>query len=129
MNEIKIYIDNIFSAYKDTEEIQSLKKEMTENMELKYQDFLREGADSDQALGRVIRDFGSLEDLDMELADYKLSSKKKLSKKKVEALKTFAWMITISIYIYTGMVYGLWFINWILFLIMSGLDNIIDAYF
>ncbi|GGM39794.1 hypothetical protein GCM10011351_27420 [Paraliobacillus quinghaiensis] len=63
MNTIINYLDNMFASLPKTEQIQKLKEEMLVNMEDKYNELKNEGKSENEAIGIVISEFGSLEEL------------------------------------------------------------------
>jgi len=67
MEAIKTYLDNVFAAYPQSNEVQALKRDMLANMEEKYI-MLRQGGKSEhEAAYSVIADFGNIEEITAEL--------------------------------------------------------------
>ena len=67
MNTIRNYINAMFSSLPKTPEILRLQAEMMENMEDKYHDLIREGKSEPEAVGIILADIGSAENLKAEL--------------------------------------------------------------
>lgn len=67
MNQIRNYIEAMFSGLPKTREVVEMKLTMLENMEEKFQELLKEGKNENEAIGIVLSDFGSMEELKEEL--------------------------------------------------------------
>ncbi|MDR0984545.1 MAG: permease prefix domain 1-containing protein [Ruminococcus sp.] len=67
METITTYLDNVFAAYEQTEDLLRLKSEMLCNMKEKYAALKEEGISENEAVGRVISDFGSIDEISFEL--------------------------------------------------------------
>ena len=67
MNTIRNYINAMFATLPQTPEILRLQAEMLENMEDKFYDLLREGKSEHEAVGIILADIGSADDLRAEL--------------------------------------------------------------
>ena len=63
MEAIKTYLDNVFAAFPQTERVQAMKQEMLENMVDKYHELKREGMSEHEAIGNVISNFGSIDEI------------------------------------------------------------------
>ncbi|MCL2197394.1 MAG: permease prefix domain 1-containing protein [Defluviitaleaceae bacterium] len=67
MEAIKTYLDNVFSAYPQTSEVQNLRHDMLANMEEKFNALRQGGKSEHEAAYTVIADFGSIEEITTEL--------------------------------------------------------------
>ena len=67
MEAIKTYLDNVFAAYPQTDELQLLKRDMLANMEEKYIALRQGGKSEHEAAYSVIADFGNIEEITTEL--------------------------------------------------------------
>lgn len=67
MNTITDYINSMFRALPDSAEAQRAKSELMATSEEKYRNLLRDGASENEAVGRVIAEFGSIDELAEEL--------------------------------------------------------------
>lgn len=63
MDTIQTYIDSVFANVENTPEMRQLKEEITHNMLDKYEDLIQSGASEHEALGKVIAEFGNIEEL------------------------------------------------------------------
>jgi len=63
MNVIIAYLDSMFSAYPQTPRLLEAKAELQGMMEDAYTNLIAEGHSENEAVGRVIRDFGNLDEL------------------------------------------------------------------
>ncbi|MGX7418675.1 permease prefix domain 1-containing protein [Carnobacterium gallinarum] len=67
MEQIREYIEAIFSSLPKTKEIVELRQNMLENMEDKYNELIESGMNQDEAVGSVIRSIGTAKELKSEL--------------------------------------------------------------
>lgn len=67
METIISYIDNLFRNYPDTPQVQKARQELLGIMEDKYQELKAEGRSEHEAIGIVISEFGSMEEIAFEL--------------------------------------------------------------
>ncbi|CAM3676047.1 permease prefix domain 1-containing protein [Erysipelothrix urinaevulpis] len=63
MKEIKEYVEVMFSTLPQTEEILNAKEEILDSMQFKFEAYLKQGKNNAEAIGLVIGEFGSIEDL------------------------------------------------------------------
>ena len=71
MDAIKTYLDNVFAAYPQSNEVQSLKRDMLANMEEKYAMLRQSGKSEHEAAYSVIPNFGSIEEITAEMSPRK----------------------------------------------------------
>jgi hypothetical protein len=67
METIKNYLDNVFKALPRTKELLQVKRDLLVSMEEKYYDFKEDGLSENEAVGRVIAEFGDIDELIEEL--------------------------------------------------------------
>lgn len=67
METIQNYLDSMFAALPDTEEVRRAKEEILQMMEDKYNELKSTGSTENEAIGIVIKEFGNLEELKEEL--------------------------------------------------------------
>lgn len=67
METIKNYLDSMFSSLPDTPEVRKAREELYQMMEDKYYELKEEGKSEHEAVGTVITEFGSLEEIKEEL--------------------------------------------------------------
>jgi len=63
VNVIVAYLDSMFNAYPQTPRLLEAKAELQAMMEDAYASFIAQGDSENEAVGRVIRDFGNLEEV------------------------------------------------------------------
>ena len=67
METIRTYLDNVFAAFPQTDRVLALKREMLAGMEEKYNALKEEGKSEHEAVGSVIANFGSIDEIVEEL--------------------------------------------------------------
>ena len=67
MEEIKTYLDKMFTGLPATEKVRKAKNELLTMMTDKYKELIAEGKSENEALGTVIMEFGNLNELSEEL--------------------------------------------------------------
>ncbi len=67
METIKNYLDNVFGTLPKTEELLKIKNDLLVNMEEKYRDYKEEGHSENEAVGKVIAEFGDIDEILNEL--------------------------------------------------------------
>ncbi len=67
MDAIRSYIDNMFASFPRTEAVLQAKADMLANMEEKYQEFMSQGCSEYESVGKVISEFGNIDELLSEL--------------------------------------------------------------
>jgi hypothetical protein len=113
MDELKRYVDRLFSGHKETKEVRELKAEILGNLEARMADHIEEGVPYNEALTRAMR---SLDTVDYLLPDQKPVY---VNRRKVELLQAgllytvIAWILTIPLRI---MFVGRFVVNNLLFL-------------
>ncbi|MBG9986522.1 hypothetical protein HZY91_06385 [Facklamia sp. DSM 111018] len=63
MNTIQTYLDSMFAHLDDSPEVLHLKEEIHSNMLDKYHDLIQNGASENEAVGKVISEFGNIDEL------------------------------------------------------------------
>lgn len=67
MNKIRNYVENSFASLPRTKEVAEVKINIIESMEERYETLLAEGKSENEALGAVIAEFGSIDEIRQEL--------------------------------------------------------------
>jgi hypothetical protein len=67
MEAIRTYLDNVFAGFPPTQRVRQLKQEMLAGMEEKYNELKSGGMSEHEAVGSVIADFGSIDEIAAEL--------------------------------------------------------------
>jgi len=76
MSKLSAYIDNMFIGLPDTEEVESARQMIQENMTERYQALIAEGKSEAEAFGNAVGEFGSIEELADEMGWQFLKNKK-----------------------------------------------------
>jgi len=63
MDTIKIYLDNVFAAFAQTRQLENLKHDMLAGMEEKYANLRQQGHSENEAVGIIIANFGSIDEI------------------------------------------------------------------
>ena len=128
MDTIQTYLDNVFAAYPQNEKVQSLKREMLNGMIEKYQELKREGKSEHEAIGSVIANFGSIEEIISELSiepDAVIKSDNRIFLSKEKAKNYFDTVKQCSVWIGIGV--GLIFIGVYVAFFMLNLDDTMNV--
>lgn len=123
METIRTYIENLFMALPDTEEARTLKAELLASNQEKFLDLLKAGKNEQEAIGQVLQEFGSLDELqeilgvkDFEAVDStKEAERNQMVQEYVAFKKRFALMIAGGI--------GMIFLGLILQSFFDGLES------
>lgn len=106
MDTIKNYLDNIFAGLPETEEILTIKQDVFLNMEEKFYDLLESGYSRNEAIGKVIAEFGDIDELIDELGiedNTHTSKARKVNKREainyLEARRTSGLKIAIGVFL------------------------------
>ena len=67
METIISYIENVFRNYPDSEKVRKAKEDLLNCMEDKYHELKAEGKSENEAIGIVISEFGSMDEIAWEL--------------------------------------------------------------
>ena len=67
MDTIKTYLENMFAGLPGTPDVMKAKNELMQMMEDKYNELIEEGVNDNEAVGRVISEFGNLDEIAEEL--------------------------------------------------------------
>lgn len=89
MDVFKTYLNNIFAAYQETEHALRLKGALLMTMEEKYGDLLLEGLSHDAAVGKVMSEFGTIDELADELELRHAPTEDKLTAKDEEMIEEY----------------------------------------
>lgn len=78
MKKIRYHVENLFKKIPDSEQKDSIRQEVIENLEEKVSDLIKEGREEEDAINKAIVDFGDIEDIKNEL----VGKQEKLKKEK-----------------------------------------------
>lgn len=127
METIKIYLENIFLAIPKNKEALKIKKELFFMMEDKYNELKYDGKTENEAIGIVVSEFGSMDEI------LKNMKKSPYHSNKISLIKTIhsiVWSATFIIYIIWSYLAQAWAVSWIIFIIapitLHIINNIYD---
>ena len=151
METIKNYLDALFLKLPDTYEVRNAKKDLLALSEDKFEELMREGMAEHEAVGRVISDFGNLDEIAADLGLEKMADgsfrapgsnenyggkKEKRSKddddevyyenKTVAAVMDVYWQTITCIYLIWSFITFNWGITWIIWPVAAIVKNIIE---
>lgn len=89
MDVFNTYLNNIFAAYQETEHALRLKEALLMTMEEKYRDLILEGLSHDAAVGKVMSEFGTIDELADELELRQTTPQEKLTAKDEEMIEEY----------------------------------------
>lgn len=67
MDQIRDYVDAMFSSLPDTDAVRGMKRSILENMQERYEELCQSGKNEKEALGEVISQFGNIDEIKKEL--------------------------------------------------------------
>ena len=151
METIKNYLDAMFLKLPDTYEVRNAKRDLLALTEDKYEELIREGMAEHEAVGRVISDFGNLDEIASDLGLEKMadgsyrepgrnedfSGSQAVSGKKdddevyyenkiVATIMEVYWSTIVCVYLIWSFVTFDWHITWIIFVIGAIVKTIIE---
>lgn len=78
MDTINNYIETMFKEFPNTNDVVTMKKNISDAMEDKYNELIKEGKSENEAIGTVISQFGNIDELRQELSIPKETTKESL---------------------------------------------------
>lgn len=155
MEQIRNYVGALFSSLPKTKEIMEMKLNMLENLEDKYQELLLEGKSENEAVGIILSQIGTVEELKQELGiplDVSESGKDqsghkerlgfaehqdseyqdpaaKRKRAKYDAFSGALWIITVILYLIMGFQFQFWHPGWIVFVIAAVVQIVAEYQF
>lgn len=125
---IREYIETIFSSLPQSREKEQLKEQLILDNEEKYENLVAQGLSSEEALGRVLSEFGSVDDIREILKEEPVYENEEFSfeepkrkKKKIEF-----YPIAGLLYLIMGIFFDWWHPGWIIFSVAFVLDHYIN---
>jgi hypothetical protein len=105
-------VDKLFRDIPESHEKETIKQEIIENLEEKVQDLMAEGKEKEEAIHKVIIEFGDVEEIKQELMQKTAPQKRNMSK---ENLKFSIWgsLLIISLFVFANFYYTpdeIWFV-------------------
>lgn len=106
MNKIVNYVNNLFYALPKSEENTRLKNQILDSLQSKYSRYLEEGLREDAAFGRVVSEFGSMEELVPDLANADQSQPQQPSARLQEYMNAFqSYLVSYRITLIIGILF------------------------
>lgn len=128
---LKTYIDNLFLGKEDKNNI---KEDLLSSTNDKYNDLISNGYSENEAIGKIISEFGSIEEiLTNDNNEVKINVKEKESKQFTipEKIISIMFLVITLAYLLFGFIFNTWGILWIMYPIaglIAGIINIITNY-
>ncbi len=128
MDAINDYINNVFLSLPQNEDTLRLKAELLENMRAKYEDLRQEGKSDSEAVGIVLGDFGSMDEListmnlepkvvEKESVENKSKEGSEPSSRAIALLSAIFWPCIVIAWLLSIFIFGAWYWGWIIYLI------------
>lgn len=128
MDAINDYINNVFLSLPQNEDTLRLKAELLENMRAKYEDLRQEGKSDSEAVGIVLGDFGSMDEListmnlepkvvEKESVENKSKEGSEPSSRAIALLSAIFWPCIVIAWLLSIFIFGTWYWGWIIYLI------------
>jgi uncharacterized protein YoaH (UPF0181 family) len=109
---LKQHVDKLFRDIPESHEKETIKQEIMENLEEKVQDLMADGIKKEEAIHKVIVEFGDVEEIKQELMQKTAPHKRNMAK---ENLKFSIWgsLLIISLFVFANFYYTpdeIWFV-------------------
>ncbi|MHC1722055.1 MAG: permease prefix domain 1-containing protein [Aminipila sp.] len=142
MNQIRNYIEAMFSNLPKTQKVVEMKLNMLENMEEKFQELLKAGKSENEAVGIILADFGSMEELKEELGISNIQPENieynpHIQENSVfnedcetgmpKLIKSTIFSIALIIFLCVGFFWNLWHPGWIIFVVAAMITKLTNA--
>lgn len=126
---VREYIETVFTSLPESTDKEQLKEQLILDNNEKYKHLVSQGMSHEEALGQIISEFGSLDDLREILRDevydneeFVFEEPKKKKKKKRMELYPIAGVL----YLIMGIFFDLWHPGWIIFSVAFVLDHYLN---
>lgn len=128
---LDVYIDNLFINISKTEVIVEIVNDLKVSTNDKYLDLIKEGLNENEAVGKIINEFGSVDEIlkEMNYDDKIVYQKGNVTIKKTSIQEKFAailMLLATITYLITGFIFSMWGTMWIVFPIAALLAGIIN---
>ena len=104
MTNIEKFVNDLFKNIKITNELESQKNELVDNLQDKYNELIQSGMTENDAQNKVINDFGSIEEFRNEFGLIELNQKNKLRRSK-KIIITICTVTLIALLMFTYQYY------------------------
>lgn len=111
MKKLRSYVDNLFEGIPDGEQKENVRQEILQNLEEKVMDLVTEGKQEEDAINKVLVEFGDFEEIRNEL----MEKKSPINKNYSLALGYSIWgsILIIALVVFINMYYTpriIWFV-------------------
>jgi hypothetical protein len=109
---LKQHVDALFKNIPDSEEKETIKQEILENLEEKVQDLMGQGKEEEDAINKAIIEFGDVDEIKQELLQKKMPVKKNMSKLNL-GFSIWGSLLIISLFVFANFYYTpdeIWFV-------------------
>lgn len=100
MKGLENFVDSMFAGFEDVQYVREVKEKIFKSLKEDYNKYMEEGASSDQALGRVIREFGNLNYVDWGLTPYIKEADLEKSRNQSKKYIKFSLVRTIAVVLF-----------------------------
>lgn len=123
MNKIlNDYIDNMFNNIEENQEIKEIKNDLKISTNDKYNDLLSQGIAQNDAIVRIMSDFGTVDEIinELKITSAKENKKTVNSSKKVintvlDRVAALIFILATIVYLLSGFIWGLWGTMWLVY--------------
>ncbi|MXQ53707.1 permease prefix domain 1-containing protein [Shimazuella alba] len=112
MKTLKQHVDALFKNIPDSEEKETIKQEILENLEEKVQDLMGQGKEEEDAINKAIIEFGDIDEIKQELLQKTIPVKKNMSKINL-GFSIWGSLLIISLFVFANFYYTpdeIWFV-------------------
>ncbi|MBU5266411.1 permease prefix domain 1-containing protein [Virgibacillus proomii] len=115
MKKIKNHVDELFKDTPNSEEKETIKQEIYQNLEEKVYDLMAQGKEEEDAINKAIVEFGNIDEIKSELGVYNIDKDvRRIEKAKID-LNFSIWgsILIIALMIFVNMYYSpstIWFV-------------------
>jgi hypothetical protein len=109
---LKQHVDALFKNIPDSEEKETIKQEILENLEEKVQDLMGQGKEEEDAINKAIIEFGDIDEIKQELLQKTIPVKKNMSKINL-GFSIWGSLLIISLFVFANFYYTpdeIWFV-------------------
>ena len=123
METINTYLENIFFNFPKNKKTLKVKKELFSMMEDKYNELKYSGKTENEAIGIVISEFGSVDEL---LEDIKQTFPHNNKTSLIKTMQSIVWSVMLIIYFLWSFIGQAWGVSWIIFIITPIISHIVN---
>jgi hypothetical protein len=109
---LKQHVDALFKNVPDSEEKETIKQEILENLEEKVHDLMGQGKEEEDAINKAIIEFGDIDEIKQELLQKTIPVKKNMSKLNL-GFSIWGSLLIISLFVFANFYYTpneIWFV-------------------